>query len=223
MWEIVLFSPRICAKNAVLVSLPKKFLTEEIMKKFVKFLALPIVAATLCGCSGALPFTKKTPDFSVNQSLTAEIKSGNLEAKANVSRNDGEWEFAFTEPKTLGGIVVKLGEKGVDGHLGSLSFVVDDNQSYALYPEIIAKTIDSLDKIPAEKISAKDGVLTIETDFEGSKTTVSADENTGKLISLKCPQYKLAVNFSDSEKAAENPEKTSEISASNSSENSSAQ
>ena len=193
------------------------------MNKFVKFSALPIIAATLCGCSGTLPFTKKTPDFSVNQSLTAEIKSGNLEAKANVTRNDGEWEFAFTEPKTLGGIVVKLGEKGVDGHLGSLSFLVDDNQSYALYPEIIAKTVDALDKIPTEKISAKDGVLTIETDFEGSKTTVSADERTGKLISLKCPQYKLAVNFAEAEKAAENPEKTSEYSASNSSENSSSQ
>ena len=192
---------------------PEEILTEEIMKKFVKFLALPVVAATLCGCSGTLPFTKKTPDFSVNQALTAEIKSGNLEAKANVSRNDGEWEFSFTEPKTLGGIVVKLGENGVDGQLGSLSFAVDDNQSYALYPEIIAKTVDSLDKIPAEKISAKDGVLTIETDFEGSKTTVTADERTGKLISLKCPQYKLAVNFTEAEKAAENPEKTSENSS----------
>lgn len=192
------------------------------MKKFVKFLALPVVAATLCGCSGTLPFTKKTPDFSVNKALTAEIKSGNLEAKANVSRKDGEWEFAFTEPKTLGGIVVKLGEKGVDGHLGSLSFVVDDNQTYALYPEIIAKTVDALDKIPAEKISAKDGVLIIETDFEGSKTTVSADERTGKLISLKCPQYKLAVNFTEAEKAAENPEKTSE-NPEKTSENSSAQ
>lgn len=187
------------------------------MNKFVKFSALPIIAATLCGCSGTLPFTKKTPDFSINQALTAEIKSGNLEAKAKVSRSDGEWEFSFTEPKTLGGIVVKLGEKGVDGHLGSLSFLVDDNQSYALYPEIIAKTVDSLDKIPAEKISSKDGVLTIETDFEGSKTTVTADERTGRLISLKCPQYKLAVNFTDVGKLSEKPAGTSENSAPNSS------
>lgn len=186
------------------------------MNKFVKFSALPIIAATLCGCSGTLPFTKKTPDFSINQALTAEIKSGNLEAKAKVSRSDGEWEFSFTEPKTLGGIVVKLGEKGVDGHLGSLSFLVDDNQSYALYPEIIAKTVDSLDKIPAEKISSKDGVLTIETDFEGSKTTVTADERTGRLISLKCPQYKLAVNFTDVGKLPEKPAGTSENSAPNS-------
>ena len=191
------------------------------MNKFVKFSALPIIAATLCGCSGTLPFTKKTPDFSINQALTAEIKSGNLEAKAKVSRSDGEWEFSFTEPKTLGGIVVKLGEKGIDGHLGSLSFLVDDNQSYALYPEIIAKTVDSLDKIPAEKISAKDGVLTIETDFEGSKTTVTADERTGRLISLKCPQYKLAVNFTDVGKLPEKPAGTSENSAPNSSAQSS--
>ena len=191
------------------------------MNKFVKFSALPIIAATLCGCSGTLPFTKKTPDFSINQALTAEIKSGNLEAKAKVSRSDGEWEFSFTEPKTIGGIVVKLGEKGVDGHLGSLSFLVDDNQSYALYPEIIAKTVDSLDKIPAEKISAKDGVLTIETDFEGSKTTVTADERTGRLISLKCPQYKLAVNFTDVGKLPEKPAGTSENSAPNSSAQSS--
>ena len=191
------------------------------MNKFVKFSALPIIAATLCGCSGTLPFTKKTPDFSINQALTAEIKSGNLEAKAKVSRSDGEWEFSFTEPKTLGGIVVKLGEKGVDGHLGSLSFLVDDNQSYALYPEIIAKTVDSLDKIPAEKISAKDGVLTIETDFEGSKTTVTADERTGRLISLKCPQYKLAVNFTDVGKLSEKPAGTSENSSGNSSAQSS--
>lgn len=187
------------------------------MNKFVKFSALPIIAATLCGCSGTLPFTKKTPDFSINQALMAEIKSGNLEAKAKVSRSDGEWEFSFTEPKTLGGIVVKLDEKGVDGHLGSLSFLVDDNQSYALYPEIIAKTVDSLDKIPAEKISAKDGVLTIETDFEGSKTTVTADERTGRLISLKCPQYKLAVNFTDVGKLSEKPAGTSENSSGNSS------
>lgn len=189
------------------------------MNKFVKFSALPIIAATLCGCSGTLPFTKKMPDFSVNQALTAEIKSGNLEAKANVVRNDGEWEFTFTEPKTLGGIVVKLGEKGVDGHLGSFSFVVDDNQKYAMCPEIIAKTVDALDDVPAEKISAKDGVLTIETSFEGSKTTVSADERTGKLISLKCPQYKLAVNFTEAGKLSENAAGTSE----NSSENLSAQ
>ena len=60
------------------------------MNKFVKFSALPIVAATLCGCSGTLPFTKKTPDFSVNQGLTAEIKSGKLEGKADGTRKEGE-------------------------------------------------------------------------------------------------------------------------------------
>lgn len=175
-------------------------LTEEYMNRFVKIAAIPLLAAVLSGCSGKLPFTGKSPDFSVNKTFCAEIKSGKLEASANVTRADGEWEFAFTAPKTLCGVVVKFGEKGVSANLGSLSLSVADNADYALYPEIIAETIDALGKIPAEKISSAEGVLTAETDFEGSRTTVSADERTGKLISLKCPSYKLSVNFSDAQK-----------------------
>lgn len=170
------------------------------MNRFVKLAAIPLAAAALSGCSGKLPFTGKNPDFSVNKSFCAEIKSGKLEASATVTRGEDAWEFAFTAPKTLCGVVVKLGEKGVSANLGSLSLAVADNADYALYPEIIAETIDALDKIPAEKMSSAEGVLTVETEFEGSRTTVSADERTGKLISLKCPSYKLSVNFTEAAK-----------------------
>lgn len=181
------------------------------MNRFVKLAAIPLAAAALSGCSGTLPFTGNNPDFSVNKSFCAEIKSGKLEASATVTRGEGGWEFAFTAPKTLCGVVVKLGEKGVSANLGSLSLAVADSADYALYPEIIAETIDALDKIPAEKMSSAEGVLTVETEFEGSRTTVSADERTGKLISLKCPSYKLSVNFTEAVKP-EIPQSSAEAS-----------
>lgn len=169
------------------------------MRKIAKISALFVIAGTLCGCNGNLPFTKKTPDFDGDLSLTAEITSGELEAKANVARTGNDWEFAFTEPKTLSGIILKLGENGVKGELGSLNFTVDENEKYALYPEIIAKSTATLTNVSSDNISSKDGVLTLETEFDGKKVTITADEQTGKLISLKCPYYKLSVSFSEAE------------------------
>ncbi len=173
------------------------------MRKFAKTALIAVLAGLLCGCEGNLPFTKKTPDLKVSGSFSAQINSGELEARADVTRNGEDWEFSFSEPGSLGGIVLTIGENGVDGHLGSLSFAVDENDAYVLYPEIIAQTLDGLGEISSENMSLNDGVLTAETEFDGKKVTLTADEKTGELISLKCPQYKLAVNFGKKEKTAE--------------------
>ncbi len=165
------------------------------MKKFGKISAVIVLTSLLCGCSAGLPFTKKVPDFSKDLDLTAEINCGEFETAADVVRNEEGWAFSFSKPDTLSGIVLKLGENEVKGELGSLNFTVDDNDAYALYPEIIARSVQTLSGIPSEKMSSADGVLTVETEFEGQKVTIAADEETGRLISLKCPYYRLSVNF----------------------------
>ena len=174
------------------------------MKKMTKIAALALCGCILSGCADN-PFVQTKPDFSAGYTMTADINCGKLEAVAEVSYIDeNEWEFTFSEPKALAGMTLKFGEKGLKGELGALDFNVDDNQSYSLLPEIIAKAVDSLAEIPAEKRTVSDGVITLETQFREKPVTVTADVS-GKLISLKCPYYSLAVNFSNRKKIPPKP------------------
>lgn len=152
---------------------------------------------TMCGCSAKLPFTQKQPDLGKGCTMSAEITCGKLTAAANVTRAGvNEWEFSFTEPKQLNGITLSLNEKGYSASLGGLSFSADENAAYAMLPEIISVSIDSLSKCTSEDFVQNDGILTVDTEFEGKKVVVTADEKSGHFISLKCPYHKLSVNFS---------------------------
>ncbi len=151
----------------------------------------------LCGCQNVdLPFKASTPDFDKAYTAVADITCGKLEASAEVTRkNAGDWEFHFTKPETLNGMTLSLGEDGFSASLGDLSMTVEDNSYYTLVPDIISKAADSLASIPAEEITESDGVLTLNTELDGKKVTVTSDKD-GNLISLKCPYHKTAVYFS---------------------------
>lgn len=152
---------------------------------------------TLCGCGTKLPFTQKTPNFDSTYTVTADITFDNLKAKADVTRvSSDEWEMKFTEPKQLNGLSVKLNSNKYSASLGGLSFSSEHNSVYSAAPHIIAKAIGSLSS-STENASSSDGVLTVNTELDGKRVTITANERTGDLISLKCPHFKLSVNFSD--------------------------
>lgn len=167
----------------------------------LKLVAAAFVAAgtlLLSGCGGKLPFTQKPPDFNKTYTVTADITFDNLKAKANLTRvTSDEWEFAFTEPKQLNGLTIKLNSERFAASLGGLSFSAEDSPVYSAMPQLIAKAVGLLSKVTNESISSSDGVLTISGDLDGHRITVTADERTGNLISLKCPHFKLSVNFTD--------------------------
>lgn len=170
------------------------------MKKITKIAAVLVCGCLLSGCSEKISFMQPRPDFSAGYTVSAEINCGKLEAAADISYiAENDWEFAFTEPKALAGMTLRLNEEGLSGTLGALGFSVDENSEYTLLPEIISEAVEALAKAPAEKRSASDGIITVETEFDGRPVTVTAD-TSGKLISLKCPHYSLSVNFSNQNK-----------------------
>ncbi len=172
------------------------------MFKFMKKTALAAIAAgaviALSGCNGKIPFTEKRLDFNKSYTVCAEINCDRLKAKADVTRAGAQdWQFVFTEPKQLKGMTLSYGKSGLLGSLGGLSFSADENSEYAMLPEIIAASVDTLAALPTESLLKEDGAVVAEPTFDGEKVTVTLDEKTGALLSLKCPHYQLAVTFSD--------------------------
>lgn len=185
------------------------------MKKLSKIALLALCGILFSGCAGNNPLFPQKPDFSAGYSMTAEINCGKLEAVADVVYNaENDWQFTFSEPKALAGMTLNFTEKGLSGALGELDFDVDENENYTLLPEIIASSIETLASVPAEKRAISDGIMTIETAFNGKPVTVTADPS-GKLISLKCPYYSVAVNFSNRSKITQNSSESSDTSESN--------
>lgn len=167
-------------------------------RKLISAAAIAAATASLCGCTGKLPFSGNTLDFDKSYTVCADISCGELSAKADVTRiSASDYQFAFTEPKELCGIILEYGENGYTAKLGGLSFKADENAGYAMLPEIIASSLNSVVGLPSENIEQSDGVATLETQFDGKKVTVEADSKTGGLISLKCPYHQLSVEFSD--------------------------
>lgn len=150
----------------------------------------------LCGCGGKLLFSAK-PDFDSEYTVNAAITCGELKAESAVTRTKDKLTVTFTKPDTLSGVTLEYTDGSVSGSLGDLTFDAEKNPLFTALPDIIRSAAGSLSSVPAENISAKDGVMTIDADFDGKKVTVTADAGTGDLISLKCPFYKLSVQFSD--------------------------
>ena len=174
------------------------------MKRFkrtkgISFAALAVSTALLCGCeNAAMPFAEKLAYQEKNCTMNAEISCGELSAQAKVTRlAKGEWEFAFTEPKELMGVAVKLSDEGVTASLGALSVTAEPSSVYNMLPQIIARAVDALPDTPADKITEADGVLTLENECADGKVVVMAKKSTGDLISLKCPYQRLAVHFTE--------------------------
>ncbi len=166
--------------------------------KLKKTAAIFAVTGTLalCGCKANLPFVQKTPSFDGSYTVKAEITFDKLKAKADITKGGGEWEFRFTEPKQLNGISVTLGENGYSAELGGLSFSADKSSVYSTVPQIVSQAVGMLSdgNAPAK---SEDGVLTFDKELDGKRVTITANEKTGELISLKSPHHRLSVNFSE--------------------------
>lgn len=170
------------------------------LSKLKKAAAALAVAGTLIltGCGAKLPFTQRTPDFNSTYTVTADITFDSLKAKADLTRvTSDEWEFKFTEPKQLNGLTVKLNSERFSVSLGGLSFSAEESSVYTALPQLIAKSVGLLSKAVGENITSADGVLTFTGELDGKRITITANERTGELISLKYPHCKLSVNFSD--------------------------
>ncbi len=168
------------------------------MKKTALAAAAAGAVIMLSGCDGKIPFTEKRLDFNKSYTVCAEINCDRLKAKADVTRAAAQdWQFVFTEPKQLKGMTLNYGKDGLSGSLGDLSFSADENSEYAMLPEIIASSIDTLSTLPTDSLLKENGEVVAEPTFDGERVTVTMDEKTGSLISLKCPHYQLAVSFSE--------------------------
>lgn len=169
-----------------------------IFKKIAAGIAAVALSVTLCGCGGKMPFAQKTPSFDSTYTVTADITYDKLNAKAELTRvNSTEWTVTFIEPKALEGLSIMLNDKKYSASLGGLSFSAADSAVYAAAPQIIAKAVSLLSMATNDKLTSADGVLTFTDEIDGKRVTITADERTGRLISLKLPNAKLAVNFSD--------------------------
>ena len=133
-------------------------------------------AISLSGCNGKLPFSGSKPNFDTSYSVCAEIKCDRLEAKADVIRaGANDWEFTFTEPKELNGIVVAFGVNGYNAKLGDLKFKADENVTYTLLPKVIGTALEQLSTVDSSQLEEKDGILTAQLAIDDNTVTVTAD------------------------------------------------
>lgn len=168
------------------------------MKKITALLAMAIAVPLLCGCESSLPFSQKAEFEEKSCVMNAKIDCGELSAAAEVIRRGaGEWEFSFTDPPQIMGLVINLDSEGVSASLGGLSVEVEPSAVYNMLPKVIANAVDSLSELPAESIEENEGVLTMKTDCGDGSVVVTAQKDSCDLISLKCPYQRLAVYFSD--------------------------
>lgn len=160
--------------------------------------AVLCAAALLCGCEGAMSITApKAPDFSGGFSAQAEITFDKEKAKAEIVRSEpGCWEFLFSEPKELSGVKMTLENGTVTASLGELT-VTAGGGDYTMLPAVIAEGLDSLQTAKPADFTEENGVLAVTLDSGGSKCTVTADKQTGDILSFKSPSDKLAVYFSE--------------------------
>lgn len=160
--------------------------------------AVVCAAALLCGCEGAISLNSaKLPDFSSGYSAEAEIAFGSEKAQAEIDRSEpGCWEFRFSEPKELSGVVMKLENGELTASLGALS-VTAGGGDYTMIPVVIADGLDELQNLKSDNFTEENGVLTAKLDSCGSKCTVTADKQTGDILTFKSPSNKLAVYFSN--------------------------
>ena len=161
-----------------------------------RILALLVLPALLCGCNADNIFGKAKPNYDSAYTIKAEIRSGELEAAADITRNGtGDYIFSFTEPDHLMGMSIALSEDELTASLGSMN-ITADSSFYTAIPETIADSIDSLSSVSAESITETEGVLTLNTETNGDRVIVTSDTDGG-LLTLKCPSQKLSVKFSE--------------------------
>lgn len=180
--------------------------------KRARILALLLVPTLLCGCNADNIFGKAKPNYDSAYTVEAEIKCGDLEAVADITRNgSGNYIFSFSEPDHLLGMSIALSEDGMTASLGSMN-ITADSSFYTAIPETIAESIDSLSSVDAESITEQEGVLTLNTEAGGDRVIVTSDTDGG-LLTLKCPSQKLSVKFSEQSepKIIETAEETLEI------------
>lgn len=152
----------------------------------------------LSGCNGSIPFTSgNLPDMDGGFSSTAELTYGKLTAQAEIDRTaPGCWEFTFTAPEEISGVVMSVEDGKMSAKLGDIS-VEDGGGNHTALPLVIAGAIDGLGELSAGEFTEKDGILSARSDYGGSHCTVTIDKATGDILSVKSPSNKLAVYFSD--------------------------
>lgn len=168
----------------------------KLFKRIAAGCAAVFTAVSLCGCNVKLPFVGNSLNFDKSYTVSAEINCDRLNAKANITRaGANDWEFVFTEPKELNGVIIAFGANGYSARLGTLNFIAAENSTYTVLPKVIGGALDVLAGMPSDSFTQNNGVVSADVDLNGKTITVNADEK-GNLISLKSPYHQLSVNFS---------------------------
>ena len=164
----------------------------------MKKLLIPFLSLFLCGCSTSQIFGTPAPDFDTAYSMSADIEFGELSAVADITRNGrNDWSFAFTEPEQLSGMTFTLCDGNMTAALGELNVSMEANDVYTLIPDVIAHSIDSLTELAPEQLTRRDdGTITLNTDVNGKKVVLTSTDS-GELMSLKSPFYKISIDFSE--------------------------
>lgn len=170
----------------------------------MKIIRTAVTAALLCssvlltGCGGGMSLNSpKLPDLSGGYCASAEISFSGGKAQAEVTRSEpGCWEFCFSEPPELSGLIMTVNNGELSASLGELSVTAGEGD-YTALPVVIAEGIDSLSGAKPENVTEEDGVLTIRLKADGKSCTVTADKATGDILSFRSPSNKLAVYFSN--------------------------
>lgn len=152
----------------------------------------------LSGCNGSIPFTSgNLPDMDGCFSSAAELTYGKMSAQAEIDRTaPGCWEFTFTAPEEISGVVMMIQDGKLSAKLGEIS-VEDGGGDHTALPLVISGAIDGLSGLSADDFTEKDGVLSAHSDYNGARCIVTVDKATGDILSVKSPSNKLAVYFSD--------------------------
>lgn len=166
------------------------------MKKIISAFVFMFVLF-LSGCGVGEILNMSPPNLDANYTLIAEIKQGDFKAKADVTRtSSGNWEFAFSEPSTISGLVIKITDGVYSAEYDGLSLESETgNSTYTTIPVLIAEALDSAAKTDGTTMKEKDGITSILGNTGKRAYTVYFSRSDNAISKLEIPSEKLAVSF----------------------------
>lgn len=167
-------------------------------KKFVTVILLCIISVFCFSSCFNNEKTVKAPDIDNAFSCDAEIKLGDMDALAKITRlGKGAWDIEFTEPKTLSGVKLSFLDNDVTASYKGLSFSIP--KAALPIKSSMLNLIDTVDTVieatDTQFAQTSDGIV-LEGNTEQGEYSLLFD-NEGTIFSFEMPNSDLTITFSN--------------------------
>ncbi|MGN0620414.1 MAG: lipoprotein [Porcipelethomonas sp.] len=168
------------------------------MKKVIPLFLSAIMILTLSACGGKGKSVSFAPKTNSPFSMSAEIKNGDTQASAVITRYGADnWDAEFSAPNTLAGVLISYRDNNVEASYKGLSFSVPKSALplKAMISNLI-EAVDGMSNLTEISCEEDDGIMVYEGENEQGKYTMKFN-NDGSLCGFDMPAFELEMIFTD--------------------------